>query len=64
MPEEAHQEVKNADNNMEEKPEDNKHDYQTDKRPYPRTDLREIDHFLSINIDGQENPALTSYAVR
>jgi hypothetical protein len=64
MPEETYQEVKNADNDMEEKSENDKQDYQTDNRPYPWTDLREIDHFLSISMDEQENPALTSYAVR
>ncbi len=63
MPEETHYKVEDTYNEMEEKLEDDKQDYQTDDRPYPWTDLREIDHFLSVNMDGQDNPALTSYAV-
>jgi len=63
MPEETHYKVEDTYNNMEEKSENDKQDYQTDDHPYLRTDLREIDHFLSKIMDGRDNTALTSYAV-
>jgi len=48
MPEETHQEVKNADNDMEEKSENDKQNYQTDGGPYPWTDLGKVDHFIFL----------------
>ena len=45
MPEETHDEVKDAYYNMEKESEDDKQNYQTDNGPYPWTDLWEIDHF-------------------
>jgi len=49
MPEETHQEVKNTDNDMEEKSENDKQNYQTDGSPYPWTDLGKVDHFIFLN---------------
>jgi hypothetical protein len=44
MPEEAHGEMEDTQNNVKEKTEDDEYDHQADSDPNPWTDVGEVNH--------------------